>query len=263
MWLKRAQSNNIYELDLSQLLNDGLFHGTSEPIEGALRPGGYDNILWHAENPAIAQSYISPPRKIRYNPQNSYAIDDPIYKALADILGYGHYQNIERDKQGRPTSWTVNKKRIPEEEIHRILQNEFKYSPIMPSEDYHLLMHKNQIMPSDYRTLGTLHIGLPRKPLNLADWTDVEGDLTDPQYHKLSKFHKLQDLGYDGVIINDFLQSPEWGDTGHKSWGLFDRGIDKMQYHSIPAKHYDAKEFRDWQRGITPDFLEWDKNRAK
>ena len=35
-----------------------LFHGTLERFWGTPRPGGYDGVLWAAESPAVAQSYI-------------------------------------------------------------------------------------------------------------------------------------------------------------------------------------------------------------
>ena len=35
-----------------------LFHGTLVNFGGSIRPGGYDDVAWFADNPAIAQLYI-------------------------------------------------------------------------------------------------------------------------------------------------------------------------------------------------------------
>lgn len=62
--MKLINNNVLYESlkdDYDLVLPKGtiLFHGTGETINGDLRPGGYDNLLWTTSSSAIAQTYIS------------------------------------------------------------------------------------------------------------------------------------------------------------------------------------------------------------
>ena len=62
--MKISINNVIYEADNSAVKYIGpdveLFHGTGEKINGELRPGGYDEVLWFSNNTTISQSYIKP-----------------------------------------------------------------------------------------------------------------------------------------------------------------------------------------------------------
>jgi hypothetical protein len=61
--------------------------------------------------------------------------------------------------------------------------------------------------------------------------------LTDPDYHKVNQFRKLEEEGYDGVKINDFAQVQDWGNIGHRSIGVFAKSIGKLQWEVITASH--------------------------
>lgn len=61
--MRLLYKNFIYEAvqkgqDLYLEPGTTLFHGTGEEIEGDLRPGGYDSLLWTTDSSIIAQSYI-------------------------------------------------------------------------------------------------------------------------------------------------------------------------------------------------------------
>lgn len=112
---------------------------------------------------------------------------------------------------------------------------------------------KPKILPSNYSMPGNLYIFNGASKLNLYDMSTGEGDLMNVQYHEIDTFKKIDDAGFDGVIIDDFAQSKTYGNVGHESVGLFERGIKKLSSLSIPAKNYDWPE-EGISKNETPEF---------
>jgi len=111
----------------------------------------------------------------------------------------------------------------------------------------------NQLQPADYRAQGRLLIVVPKRDLKIYDTTmggAREGDLTDLDYHKHNWFQLAMDNGYDGIQINDFAQSDDQGNFGHRSIGLFKHALKDVEIHEIPAQHRDIgnvyREKNDW-----------------
>lgn len=225
-----------------------LFHGTAEKIKGPLRGGGYDGILWTAEDSTIAQNYIPVAGSTLYFKEiDSCEIKESVKPYDIDLkLGeqMGYKAMIYSEKYGRPNSWSWFKGKksvhLKKGELKEYIEDFLGYKA--KNGLYKLRMERGKIMPSEYKIQGELYIMTLKEgqEIKLFDYRlGNEGDLQNPQYNHLSAFEKIKISGYDGVIINDFAQSNNWGNLGHKSIGLFPSGIDKMEYVSIPATNFD------------------------
>lgn len=97
----RQASHDFRSMSKEDILKNGLFHGTAEEIDGDLRGGGYDKVLWHANNPAAAQSYIpeSGSRVVvpRHWGSDRISIDDDLAQLVAKKIGHGYAYDVERD----------------------------------------------------------------------------------------------------------------------------------------------------------------------
>src|SRR5690606_31266806 len=96
-----------------------------------------------------------------------------------------------------------------------------------------------EIMPASYREPGRLYILKGRENLNLLDISKGESDGLDLQYNDFGSFAKAREAGYDGVIIDDFLQSRNWGNVGHRAIAIFETGLQKMEHTNITAYNHD------------------------
>ena len=113
-----------------------------------------------------------------------------------------------------------------------------------------------EFMPASYRMSGALYVLLPQEPLRFYDLAaGREGDLTDLEYHKHEVFAKAAAAGFDGVRINDFMQSPSQGNYGHVSLGLLPAGIAKVTATALPCTHFDYGTLPRGHTGETPDFI--------
>ncbi len=123
-------------------------------------------------------------------------------------------------------------------------------------------------LPASHRVEGRLFL-LPKtdrdgNPLRLCDLTQGrEGDLTDPDYHRLASFRRAEAKGYDGIVINDFCQSKDWGNVGHRSVGLFAKTLERMDWAVVPAASFDwPKERGGMAVTVTPEFERLFEERA-
>lgn len=101
-----------------------------------------------------------------------------------------------------------------------------------------------KILPFDTRVQGRLLTIVPKKDLKFYDLTfgrSIEGDLTDVDYHKHDEFRRAEDAGYDGIRINDFAQSHNYGNVGHLSYGIFKKAIPFLSISESPAIHEDLE----------------------
>lgn len=244
-----------------------LFHGTIDEFNGPLKPGGYDGVIWTADTPSVAQTYIpeNGVETLLYY-QDFYADDyirpalqDPWWKVVARMMG----ADIEAcdatyDHMGIATSW----KRVGGHPTYREARS------FVESMGYQFNCDNNNVwikttyeddqeilLPADFKRQGRLFILLKDSGLNFLDLRDSsEGDLLSPDYHRIPEFRKAEADGYDGVIINDFAQSRRFGNVGHVSWGLFRKVVEKLPYLEIPAVAYDWQDSLNEDGGVTPDF---------
>jgi len=99
------------------------------------------------------------------------------------------------------------------------------------------------ILPADSRTVGKVlkvTCGRDFKIYNYA--YGKESDLMDLDYHKIDMFRKMEEEGYDGIIINDFAQSDKYGNMDHKSVGFFKNSLKDLQIKQIRSQTHPRDE---------------------
>ncbi|MDZ4391193.1 MAG: hypothetical protein U0974_15830 [Gemmatimonadales bacterium] len=251
------------------LLDDGLFHGTIEKIEGDLRVGDPDGVFWTALTPNIAQTYMPASGM-------SATISIPAHGAtekavvpqgiMGDILaGMGYIPTyIEKEPSGLVRAWSFGARPLARMSQVREYLAGLGYDVGRDSVKVKMGFAPGAgkggqvvVRPADYKEPGRLYIALPTETLRLADMAaGHEGCLVDPDHRKIDAFREMEFMGYDGVVINDFAQSPSAGNVGHESIGLFPKGLTKITAISVPASHVDgAGRGYPWP-DETDDFVE-------
>lgn len=97
-------------------------------------------------------------------------------------------------------------------------------------------LDSNNILRADENVKGRLIILEVVEDLKIYDYTlgeSIEGDLTDLDYHKIDLFRIVEKKGYDGIKINDFLQSDIEGNVNHISIGIFNSSISKVRVKDV------------------------------
>lgn len=236
-----------------------LFHGTCEPIEGALRPGGFDRVFWTAETPAIAQSYIpeaglsmvlSHPGDWRLNERIRPNQFDP----WADLMHQmGHWpREVDHDHCGRATSWTIDPAHPTYGEALTFLQS-LGYEAggtiwVSVRQDG----SRTLVRPAAWKQPGFVYVTL-NEGLAFRDMrAELMSDLLDPAHVKLDLFRDVEQVGHDGIVIDDFAQcGRDHVNVGHVSFGLFAGAARTRAFVRFPATHCD---FQGLRTGSTPEF---------
>lgn len=286
--MKHIRSYRLFESEFTSELTvpagTEMFHSTSEPFEEKmLRGGGYDGVVWTTDTSAISQTYIPQSGGTLYVSADHIAMPakDGTVRAIQRALGIEYdYDNIEWDGQ-RASSWMDAPvfARLGDDEFKRStrryirdkMKSVFGYDPddrFSDEDDVSFAVKVSGSEPqhNDYRLKGRLFVITNKEPLRIYDMTyggNIEGDLTDPDYRKVSFFDKLDKDGYDGVKINDWSQTEEFGNFGHKSIGLFKSGLGKCEWSVVPdvtypeefermadARDWDSKEYKAYKKII-------------
>jgi hypothetical protein len=326
-YVTKAKINEANSHDLVIKRGSELYHGTIEQFEKEKAgTGGYDNVFWTTDSPAIAQTYIPTSSKLYVNSdmlampssekniqnfQKSIGInydysqvefqnrrvvsykEAPVFEEYSNkehelryaaVRAYTKlndfnkkYREMDKANQDIPDDF-FDKYREAEDEYERLQAEEKKYNLKKYKNDYvnqHLQklgytptdtnsdgnhswkLHydNNIIQPANYRAKGRLLIVTPKRDLRIYDNTlggSTEGDLTDLEYHKLDLFRNAEKQGYDGIKINDFAQSNDWGNVGHTSIGLFKKTLKDLNFEETEAVHHDLSNVsKDWK---TPEY---------
>lgn len=235
-----------------------LFHGTTEHFALPPRPGAYDDVLWTATDARIAQSYI--PRSgmslVAWKP-SIFDLERPVkpspndfWHTVAKNMGLPP-ADVEIDPHGRLLSWALPKGWPTYAEAMEWLQGMgyeiddrgCRISAVM-GDGFEVIKEASWSLPG--RLLVASGVGL-----RFYDHAgDRDGDLMDLEYHDIELFRRVEDEGYDGIIINDFLQDEQHGNVGHRSHGLFASTAARLDWIEIPAVHL------PWNRdgSSTPEF---------
>ena len=252
--------------DVKALERGFLFHGTCEPIVGVLHVGGYDKILWTAETSAVAQAYIPESgvetlTALRIGHQEIHRPKkDPFWMGVYRQMGIWWRADTQWDHLDRATSWAwEGNRQVYDDDIAAFFESLGYRGEGSYYVNYRLKtkFHKGDdiILPADYLMPGTLFIINGKSQLKLYDHSGV-GDLTEPAYHHLKTFREAEEAGYDGVVIDDYLQSKHWGNFGHRSIGLFRAAFAKITYETVPCVRYDPEDIEGW-RTPTPEFQQY------
>lgn len=247
-----------------------LFHGTLEEFPTKdVRGGPYDDVLWTALSPDIAQNYIPISGLTTYARAReiAYPSQDPVLQNLQKALGIEYdYSQVVYNKWGElesyplPNGWSEwpESPDLTEIVIERMGKLGWEDGDYHTPYDLHI--HNNEILMPGEKALGRLFIITVEEPLRIFDMTlggEVEADISNVQYHNISLFRLAETKGFDGVKINDFAQSNKWGDTWHISIGLFNNALDKISLETVRATNYDWETYEDFDAKTTPEYEEW------
>lgn len=236
-----------------------LFHGSIEPIEGPLRVGP-DGVLWFADVPAIAQLYIPCSGITLHAPVDSFRLPskDPSVQLVQRFLGIDYdLSQVKWDRSGwRPDSYPspAGWDRIPRpgDIVERLRERGIPVDGDGFFARVELKLDDDRVMAADECTEGTLFVARPTRDMRIYVMSHGEGDLMSPQHREYERFVDLEQQGYDGLLIDDFAQSEEWGNLGHMSLGLFRRAVADLDVTSVPAQ-YREFESRQWGTPEYPD----------
>lgn len=243
-----------------------LFHGTAEPMEGALRGGAFDSLVWTAPNPDIAQCYL-PASGVRTwaSVPDEWKRDDPVRpdKGLATTvlrqMGV-EIREVEHDATGQAQRWVFDR-RVTEGDFARYLEVELGYRPIN-HRHYELKLHYDEagehVMPADYRMPGRLYILTPPEDLRILDLAEaLDGDIPTYDVEKLPLLRQARKRGFDAVWTPDQAQSRNWGNVQHYSLALFPGAVERSAVHWIPAVNFDWSPDDPVSFRSTPEFDAW------
>ena len=270
-----------WQVTRAQLRDSLLFHATPETFEGpatASSWGGQNlRLLWTAEHPDVAQSYIMPGgvRGGTYTSLGNLFSALTSRESLDGNWAWEDHHAFPRDNTGVSIMRSMGFDPDPQYDRVGRVQSARSGPSIREIADYlrsqgyevgeqHDTLRLDMDHPEDGdggRQIlnrgdaglnGTLYVLTGKENLRLFDASTGEGDLQDPQYHHYNKFAKADADGYDGIIIDDFGQSPEWGNFNHRSIGLFERGVAKLTQSWLPVEYADVN-----REGDTPGFAQW------
>lgn len=264
-----------------------LFHGTVEPLEGPIRPGGYDGVFWTADNSAVAQTYIpcagstvtcsvtSYEMDYAVSPPRRQGSDSDPFRVLARRIGPVAH-DPRYDEHGRLQSWKVPDGAVTYRQVCEYIERELGYGNrddlcvggdrcyTLLTDGWDDVSREDRIVAADFRKKGTLLIVEGHEQMRLLDISRGEGDLTDPQYHRLKIFEQAAADGYDGIAIDDFCQTKSRGNVGHRSWGFFAHAIPKLRIETIEACNFDwGPGWSDTRVTDTPEYAAWLSGRAE
>jgi len=248
-----------------------LYRGMDGTSHDPLHASSYDGCLWLAYSPTVAQTYI-PASSSTLLRVNAWSMDDKLCPqlngtpprpeglyALALQLGYPEATNIQLDAIGRTDSFGMPPGYPRYGDIVRHLV-EMGY-PWQEGKDFSAWVRIEHVdgqqyfRPKDFKKEGRLFIVDGVSDLRLFDYAaGQDGDLMDVDYHKFGLFRDAEAEGYDGIIINDFCQTDNHGNVGHRSVALFAHAIPKIRYASVPAVHWEWPEDGRCSAVLTPEF---------
>lgn len=149
-----------------------------------------------------------------------------------------HQQNM-RERRWRLTD-------MKRKDAYRKVEQLLKQSPIEYDEylkRWKVGFSHGEVQPEP--AVGTLVVARTKRDMTLWNKATGEGDLLNVQYNDIRGFKDAQKAGLDGVLIDDFAQSEEWGNFGHLSVGLFKHAIPFLEIKKVTAS------YREWDRKKT------------
>lgn len=256
---RKALSSDLETVTLPR--GSELFHGTCENFGGTPRATSAGGLLWFADNPAVAQLYIC-----RSGGTQSFSSrhivdyeknDSSMMEAIRDYVGMPRelpngrrYPNLEEipDSPG----WTD-----PDTEFWDQFEVEDKAEALLKEKGieqtgyggFSVRFHRGEMLePGEYAP-GTLYVGKTTRDMTLWKKGRGEGDLMNLQYNDFKGFSEAEDARLDGVLIDDFAQTENWGNFGHPSVGLFRHAVKDVRFDSVPAR------YRNWDDDLsTPEY---------
>jgi hypothetical protein len=248
---------------LTAALNDPrdsglLFHGTAEPFDGPPKACGIDGLLWFADNPLFAQAYIPTAGLTAYVAKPSdWRMNDRVrpdkhsfWTEFATASLGRPLPDVEYDDFGAAKSWSIRSDWPTYAECVAALRG-MGYSFIDGCEQ---VKYANgpcgPVARSDWMQPGRVFV-TAADGLRLLDRSCGESDLTEKAHLDFDLFRSAEKSGFDGLVIDDFCQSSDCGNVGHRAVGLFAATVEKLEFVSYEAVHRPMSGLRTLR---TPDF---------
>lgn len=266
-WLESEIRRRIREaLAEDRPIEGVLFHATCEDIKGSLRGGGVDRTLWTARCPFVSQQYIpAAGMQLIFQKPSSWEMDSrvrpdegDVFYALARQMTGSDCKNIRRDGCGMAISFVCDASWPKVGEVVEYMEGELGYVA-----DNGLYRLKSEfrgdteiVRPAAWSMAGSLWMTID-DDLRFKDVRQSgEPDLTIKEHLAFDLFEEAAMTGWDGVIINDFCQTDEWGNVGHLSYGLTPDAAAAAEWVSIPATRCDIGRLFNGER-VTTELADW------
>jgi hypothetical protein len=221
-----------------------LFHGTAEPFDDDLRPSPFDEVLWFTDNPLLAQAYIPECGlvKIVSRPE-SWHLDarvkpgkNSFWSEFANVAMGRSLPDAEYDRFGDAISWRATTEwPTYAEAMTELCRLGYDLSSGSAAVKTSSRSGETEFVRADWLEPGRVYV-TASDGLNLLDLSMGEGDLQDPMHLRLNLFRAAEKRGFSGIKIDDFAQSADCGNVGHKAIGLFASAV-RRPYLVYPAHH--------------------------
>lgn len=155
-----------------------------------------------------------------------------------------NWESVEEKIKKLETEMSINDPNNAKREYVNNKLSDLGYEPInntnSSNKQWLFLFDSSVLLKPNQKAQGRLLTITLKKDMIFYDLTnggDSEGDLTDLDYNKLELFNKINKSGFDGVKINDFAQSDEYGNVGHVSYGFFKKSIKYLHIEEEYTQH--------------------------
>lgn len=222
-----------------------MFHGTAEPFAGAPDArAGADGVFWTADSPLIAQTYIPDAGLTAYvSKPSEWRLDERVrpdrHSFWTDfaVNDMGRPPpDVEYDAFGAAKSWSVD----ADWPTYRQCLAALRALGYAFMDDCEQVKYASgptgPIARADWQQPGQVFV-TAADGLRLLDRSTGEGDLTEKAHLDFDLFRRAEKAGYDGIVIDDFAQSIDCGNVGHRSVGLFAHVVDRLEFVAYPAVH--------------------------
>ena len=246
-----------------------LYHGTVEKFDHEeISTGGYDNVFWTCDDPMIAKTYIPVAGATSITSTRAIAAPstDSNLITIQKAIGIDYDQSTFETKGPSVTSYRpaevfnsdefrqgqyIIDEDVKADYVNKKIPEVLGYQPEHGSFNggwttWRFRWDLGRLMGPEERVEGRLFTLTLNRNFRIWDKTaggSIEGDLMDVDYHKISLFRAIEEKGYDGIKINDFCQSHDMGNLGHRAIGLFGGSLKDITIKSSKAHHEDLDDY--------------------
>lgn len=221
-----------------------LFHGTAEPFDGPPKVFGMDDVLWFADNPLFAQAYIPEAGLTAYvSKPSDWRMNERVrpdrhsfWTEFATQTMGRTLPDAEYDDFGAAKSWSINSDWPTYAECVTALRA-LGYAFMDECEEVKYASGVNgPIGRADWLQPGRVFV-TAADDLKLLDRSSGESDLTEKAHLDFDLFRRAEKSGFDGIVIDDFAQSADCGNVGHRAVGLFSHAVQRLEFVCYSAVH--------------------------
>jgi hypothetical protein len=188
-----------------------LFHGTGESfLESDLRPGGYDGLVWTADNPGIAQTYIPVSGSETFLDSRSLwrPSRDPDTRLQQKQLGIIYdYDKVEFDNRGEVRSY-------PTPDVFKDFWDDYKVAQedLIKKEEEKKSLHAKARSTDDREERRKIFTEINEKDDEIKNAIMIYHNSSTERKKNIYVNNKLEELGYE--------PRREGGQDENHSWRL-------------------------------------------